>query len=173
MHDTDAVGHIDRLFLVMRDIDKSDPQLLLQTFQFQLHLPAQLQIQCSQRFIQQQYFRLIDHRSGNGNALLLSAGELVRHTFFVLFQLYQAKRTLHPLCDLRLRDFADLQSIAYVIRHVHMRKQGIILKYRINIPLVGFPIRNIVALQDHLPAIRQFQTRNDPQRRGLAAAGGT
>ena len=51
MHDADAVGHVDSLFLIMGDIDKSDPQTLLQPFQFQLHLSAQLQIQCSQRFI--------------------------------------------------------------------------------------------------------------------------
>ena len=51
VHDTDAVRHIDGFFLIVSDVNKRDPQLLLQTFQFQLHLPAQLQVQCSQRFI--------------------------------------------------------------------------------------------------------------------------
>ena len=161
MHDADAVGHVDSLFLIMGDIDKSDPQTLLQPFQFQLHLSAQLQIQCSQRFIQQQHLRLIDHRSGNGNALLLSARKLIRHPFSVLFQLDQTKCLFYFSLDLCLRNFADLQSISYVVRHIHMRKQGIILEHRIDIPFVRLTVRNVLSFQDYLPGIRQFQPCNN------------
>ena len=161
MHDTDAVRHIDGFFLIVSDVNKRDPQLLLQTFQFQLHLSAQLQIQCSQRFIQQQHLRLIDHRSGNGNALLLSTGQLIRHPFSIPFQLYQTKGLLHSLCNLCLGNFSDLQSISYVVRHIHMRKQGIILEHRIDIPFVRLTVRNVLSFQDHLPGIRQLQPCNN------------
>ena len=51
VHDTDAVRHINGFFLIMGNINKRDTQLFLQPLQFQLHLPAQFQIQCTQRLI--------------------------------------------------------------------------------------------------------------------------
>ena len=51
-----------------------------------------------------------------------------------------------------------------------MRKQGIILEHRIDIPFVRLTVRNVLSFQDHLSGIWQFQPRNNTQRRGLAAA---
>ena len=42
---SDPIGHDHRLFLIMRDKHKSDPDLALQRFQFQLHLPPQICVQ--------------------------------------------------------------------------------------------------------------------------------
>ena len=72
----------------MGDEDEGDPELTLQRFQFVLHLLAQLVIQCRKRLIEQQQTRFVDHRAGDGHALLLAAGELVRFALGKRLQLH-------------------------------------------------------------------------------------
>ena len=50
--------------------------LTLQALELQLHLLAELEVQCTQRLVQQQDLRLVDQTAGNGNTLLLAAGHL-------------------------------------------------------------------------------------------------
>ena len=88
-HYHDHIRHIDGFFLIMGYVNKSNPQFLLQFFQFILHLAAKLQIQCPQWFIQQQYFRIIDQCSGYRHTLSLAAAHFGRHAFFKPIQLYQ------------------------------------------------------------------------------------
>ena len=75
VHHCDRVRHIDGFFLVVGDIDKRDPQLLLQAFQLVLHGTPQLQIQCAKGFIQKKDFRIVHKSSGNGYTLTLTAGK--------------------------------------------------------------------------------------------------
>ena len=70
----------------MGDIDKSDAQFIFQTNQFILHILAQFQVQCSQRLIQQEYLGFVDDGPGDGNALLLTSTERIRHSCLVTFQ---------------------------------------------------------------------------------------
>ena len=74
-HHCNPVRHIDGFFLIMRDINKGNPQLFLQMLQFYLHRTPKLQIQRSQRLIQKQNFRIIDQCPRNRNSLLLPAGK--------------------------------------------------------------------------------------------------
>ena len=76
VHDHDGIRHGKRFFLIVGDIDKGDVHLALQPLELQLHLLAQLQVQCAQRLVQQQNLRLVDQTAGNGHALLLTAGHL-------------------------------------------------------------------------------------------------
>ena len=46
VHHSDRIRHVDGFFLIVSDIDKGDPQLLLQALQLVLHGTPQLQIQC-------------------------------------------------------------------------------------------------------------------------------
>ena len=74
VHDHHRVGHGEGLLLVVGHINKGDIHLPLQPLELQLHLLAQLQIQCAQGFVQQQHPGLIDQAARNGHALLLAAG---------------------------------------------------------------------------------------------------
>ncbi len=78
----------------MGDEDEGDPELTLQRFQFVLHLLAQLVIQCRKRLIEQQQTRFVDHRAGDGHALLLAAGELVRFALGKRLQLHHFKASI-------------------------------------------------------------------------------
>jgi hypothetical protein len=73
------------------DEDEGDAELTLQRFQLVLHLLAQLVIQRRKGFIEQQQARFVDHRAGDGHALLLAAGELVRFALGKRLQLHHRR----------------------------------------------------------------------------------
>ena len=76
VHHSDRIRHVDGFFLIVGDIDKGDPQLLLQALQFVLHGTPQLQIQRTKRFVQKKYLRIVHKCSGYGHTLALTAGKL-------------------------------------------------------------------------------------------------
>ena len=76
VHHSDRIRHVDGFFLIMGDIDKGDPQLLLQALQLVLHGTPQLQIQRTKGFVQKKHLRIIHKRSGYGYSLTLTAGKL-------------------------------------------------------------------------------------------------
>ena len=55
VHEDDAVGHRERFFLVVRDVEERGAQLLLDAPQLELHRLAQLEIECGQRLVQQEH----------------------------------------------------------------------------------------------------------------------
>ena len=73
VHDNDRVGHRERLFLVVGDIDKGDSQLIFQADQLILHVLAELQVESAERLVEKQKFRLVYDRASDGNPLLLAA----------------------------------------------------------------------------------------------------
>ena len=77
-HDRDAVGHGERLVLVVRDEHEGDADRLLQPAQLDLHLLAQLLVERRQRLVEQQHLRPHHQRPGQRHALALAARQLGR-----------------------------------------------------------------------------------------------
>ena len=77
-HHGDAVGHGERLVLVVGDQHEGDADRLLQAAQLDLHLLAQLLVERRQRLVEQQHLRPHHQRAGQRDALALAAGQLVR-----------------------------------------------------------------------------------------------
>src|SRR5207244_13163818 len=67
-----------RLLLVVRDVDEGDPDLLLQPLQEELHLLAELQVERTERLVEQKHARRVDERPRKCHALLLAARDLAR-----------------------------------------------------------------------------------------------
>ena len=74
-HDADAVGHRQRLLLVMGDQHEGDADIALQVLQLDLHVAAQLAVESGERLVEQQHLRPVDQGAGKRDALLLAAGE--------------------------------------------------------------------------------------------------
>ncbi|MEJ7697563.1 MAG: hypothetical protein WKF78_13325 [Candidatus Limnocylindrales bacterium] len=53
VHDGDPIRHRHRLLLVVGHVDERDPDLLLDAFEFALHLLAQLQVKGAQGLVQE------------------------------------------------------------------------------------------------------------------------
>ena len=170
-HHGDAVGHGERLFLVVGDVDEGNAQLLLQGLQLQLHLAAQLKVQRAEGLVQQKHPGPVHHRPGNGHPLLLPAGKLAGHPVFIPGQLHQFQRLSYGPGNLLFGAAAKLQAVPDVGGHRHVGKQGVILEYGVHVPLVRRGVGHIPAFQQHPTCIGAFQPGNDAQRGGFSTAG--
>ena len=72
-HDHDHVAHRERFLLVVGHVHEGDPDLTLEGLELELHLLAQLEVQGTERLVQEQHRGPIDERTGQGDALLLPA----------------------------------------------------------------------------------------------------
>ena len=77
-HDADPVRHGQRLLLVVGDEQSGGAEPLLQGADLLAQLQPDLGVQGGQRLVEQQHPGLDGQRAGQGDALLLAAGELVR-----------------------------------------------------------------------------------------------
>jgi hypothetical protein len=77
-HDADPVGHRQRLLLVVGDEQGGGAEALLQDADLLAQLQAHLGVQGGQRLVEQQHPGLDGQRAGQRDALLLTAGQLVR-----------------------------------------------------------------------------------------------
>ena len=172
VHDDDPIAHGQGFFLIMGHVDEGDAEVFLKRLELQLHLLAQLQIQRPQRLIQKEQFRVVGEGSGDGNTLLLPAGELVRLPLSHLSELNQLQHGVHLFSDLRLAEPFFDQTEGHVVEDVHVREKGVVLKDRVDVPLIRRQIRHVPSFQLHGAFRRSLEPRDDAQRRCLSAAGG-
>ena len=96
-HDRDAVRHRQGLLLVVGDEDEGDADLALDALQLELHDLAELQVERAERLVEQQGLGQVDQGTGERDALLLAAGELVRLAFRHVGQADDLEQLHHPL----------------------------------------------------------------------------
>ena len=102
--------------------NKGNTQLLVHQFQFQLHLLAHLIVQRRERLVQKQYLRLVDDSPGNGDPLLLTAGQAGDTALFKALQIHDLKHMAHFLPDLILRNFSLPQAEGNIVIYIQMGK---------------------------------------------------
>ena len=90
------VAHGQGFFLIVGDVDEGDPDPLLDGFQLDLHLLAQLQVQGAQRLIEQQHARMVDQGARQGDTLALPAGKLGRFPAGQTGQAHQVEHFFDP-----------------------------------------------------------------------------
>jgi hypothetical protein len=99
IHDGDAVGHAHRLLLVVRDVQYGHAEALLDFFDLDLHLEAQVLVKRTERLVHQYNGRVEDDRARQGDALLLPARELARGAIGEAVEPHQFERPGHPRSD--------------------------------------------------------------------------
>ena len=171
VHHHHSVGHGQRFLLVVRHIDKRDTQPLLDVLQLGLHILAQLEIQRRQRLVEQQHTRVVRQRTGDGDALLLTAGQCGHAAFFKALEVDQRQHLLHDLAYLRIRFLLQTRSECHVFKHIQMRKQRVTLEDRVDLPFVRRHIVDAFSVKKDIAAVRCDEAADDPQRSRLAAAG--
>ncbi len=170
VHHRNPVGHGQRFFLIVRHEHKGNTDPGLQGFEFELHLFAQLLVQCTEGFIQQEHFGLIDQGASQGDSLLLATRELFGFAVGHRRQAHQVEHLLHPAIDLRARHPAHFQAKRHVLGHGHVRKESIALKNRIDRALKWWQLTHLVPVDKYLPGGGQVEAGNHAQGGRLAAA---
>ncbi len=171
-HDGDAIRHDDRLLLVVRHVDESGAETAMQVAQLELQLGAQLLVERRHRLVEEEDARLEDEGAGQRHALLLAARKLRRHAVGEAAELHEIERRLDALARLGFGHAADAQGIEDVLRHAHMRKEGIALEDDAEIALLGRQVGDRHAVQPDDALGRLHEAGDRHQYRRLARAGG-
>ena len=81
------------------------------------HLPAAHRVQHGGGFVQHDTLRLHGNNSGNGHALLLSAGEQVRRMAGVFLHAHSLQSIVHPLADFLRGHTQVLRGKGHILLH--------------------------------------------------------
>ncbi len=133
LHDRDAVGHRQRLLLIVRDVDERRLRLRLEVLQLELQLLAELQVEGAERLVEQQGRGPVDERAGQRDALLLAAGELAGLALLEVLEAHRPDRLLDALLRLLPADLLDLQPERDVVPHRHVREQRVGLEHHVHV----------------------------------------
>src|SRR5205809_7930025 len=77
VHDGEPIAHRKRLALIVRDVDKRNSHLTLETLQDEQHALPQFEVERAKRLIQKKHFRARDKRPCESNPLALSSRKLM------------------------------------------------------------------------------------------------
>ena len=151
--------------------DEGDAETALEALDFKLHGPAELVVEGAERLVEEQHQRLVDHGAGDGDALLLSAGKLMRTTVRILFQMHHPQGFHDPPVDFALGTGLHPEPEGHVVAHAHVREQRVILEDGVDLTTLGRNVVHPLAADEHFPGIRGFKARKDSEDGRLAAAG--
>ena len=166
-----AVGHHQRLLLVVGDHDEGDADLVLQALQLELHGAAELFVERGERLVEQEHARPLDQSARQRHALLLAAGELLGAAAGELGQMRGAQDRVDALGDLGPGEPLHLQPVGDVAAHAHVREEGVGLEHQVERPPVRRDRRDVDAVEQDAARVRRLEAGEQAQERGLAAAG--
>src|SRR5205823_5101940 len=92
----------ERFVLVVRDVDERHPEALLERAELPPQRLAQLRVEVRERLVEEQDLRLDDERARHGDALLLSARQLIRLPVAEAGEPDELQRVVDLRRDLRL-----------------------------------------------------------------------
>jgi hypothetical protein len=84
----------------------------------------------------------------------------------------RARHPPHPFVDLTLRPLHQLERKGDVAIDIHVRIERIVLKDHGHAPLVGRPVGDALAVEQHVAAAGLLEPGDEVERGRLAAAGG-
>ena len=171
IHNADTVRHAERLFLVVRDQDRADPDLALDLADRAAQVLADASIQRAERFVEEEYARFVRERASDSNALLLAAGQLRRQPLFEAFQRHEPQQLIAAALARGRRHAARTQGELDVVRHRHVPEQRVVLEHETDLAQPRIEAGHVLAVQDDSAAIHRRQARDCAQERALAAAG--
>ena len=147
----DAVGKRKSLLLIVGDVNARDAEILLHLLEFQTKLHAELGVQVGERLVQTDDRRLGDERAGDGDALLLAAGEL-RHGFpeLLVRKIDLFGDSADFFVHLGLLHFLDAQTERDVVVHGHRREERVALEHDADVPVLDGHMGDVLIADEHL-----------------------
>ncbi|EGF32131.1 hypothetical protein IMCC9480_2880 [Oxalobacteraceae bacterium IMCC9480] len=173
----DTVRNRHRFTLVMRDHQRRQAKPHDQFAQEGAGFLAQLGVEVRQRFVEQNHRRVVDQRAGDGDALLLAAGKLMREAFAEMPEPELRQHFLDLGGDVATVHFPQLQAIGDIVEHGLVRPQRVRLEHQSEVALFGRHLDAAGTIEDAALAdvdgagLRAFESGDGAQQGGLAAAG--
>ena len=134
-------------------------------------------VEVSGRLVGQQHLGAVDQRARDRDALLLTAGELVREPLLLAGEADEREHLGHGLLDESARRSDDLQGERDVLEDGLVRQQPEVLEDRADVPaevrhLAVGQRAQIAAEHDDAAVARRLLAQDESQARGLARARG-
>ena len=170
VHHDDPVGDRERLGLVVGDVHGGLAGPPLEVEDRVLQRVAEVPVERRQGLVEQQDPRVRGEDAGQGDPLLLAAGELGRQPPAVARQADHRQHLLDPAADRVLLRALDRQPERHVVGDRQVREQGRRLEHEADVPLPRRQERHVVGVEVDPPVGRLDQPGDHPQRRRLAAA---
>ena len=169
IHHHDAVGEGQGLRLIVGDHDGGQVEAALQPLELVTQVHAHPGVERAQRLVEQKQPRRHRNRPGDGDPLLLPAGELGR----ILVGLPGEADHVEQLGDL-LRDVVlpaplALEPVGHVVEHGEVGEQGIGLKHDAVVAPARRQRRDLVSVLVDQTAGLGLEAGDDPEQRRLAA----
>ncbi|COY48094.1 Uncharacterised protein [Mycobacterium tuberculosis] len=125
-------------------------------------MPAKFGVKIGQRFVHQEYLWAPHDRTTHRHPLPLAAGEIFRLAIQIRLQIKQFRCGKHPLADLGLADLGDLQREAHVLRHRHVRVEGVVLEHHGDITILGIDLGDVALADPDTPTVQRLQASHHP-----------
>ncbi len=172
VHDGDAVGHDQGFFLVVGDEDEGYADAVLEALELDLHRPAELGIQGGEGFVEEEDFRSADQGAGEGDALLLAAGELGRFACFKTREGDEVDGFGDAAGAFGFGDLLHLKAEGDVVGDIQVGKEGIALEDLVDVAFVGWEGGDVVVVEEDLAGGGVFEAGDEAEEGCFAAAGG-
>jgi hypothetical protein len=173
VHDCDPVRHRERLFLVVRHVDERGPKLALNALQLELHLFSQLEIEGTERLVQEERGGPVDECARECDSLLLPARELSRFTLLEPLEPDDAEHLLYALLLLPLRHPLQPECERNVVEDRHMWEKRVVLEHHVHVPPVRRRPGHIGTTQENASLVWLLETGDHAEGRRLPAAAWT
>ena len=152
--------------------ERGDSDLQLHSTDLVAQSSSDFRIEGRQWLVQKQNLWLDGERSGQGDTLLLTTRKLVGEPIGEAAEPDELEHFARPLAPLAGAHLAHLQPEGHVLPGRHVRKQRIRLEHHADITLVGRLPGDVLTADDHPSAVGLLETRDQPERRRFATAGG-
>jgi hypothetical protein len=153
-------------------MDESHAELALDQLELELHLPAQLEVERSERLVEQQHPRPVHERAGESDPLLLAARELARLAGFEAGEIDELEDLPHAPTDVVPTDPRAAHAEGDVLEDREVWKERVALEDRVHIALVGRKPEHALAAEKNRSFGGLLEAADHSQRRRLPAAGG-
>ena len=153
-------------------MDERHAQLLVERLQLYLHLLPELEVEGTERFVQQQHARLEYERPGEGHPLALATRQLGRLAGRVDtgVESHQFEGRTHAVADFGGRSLSLLQAKGNVALHAEMREQRVALEHHGEVAFIGPPLVDYLAEESDFAFVGCLEACEQAQCRRLAAA---
>lgn len=172
VEDGDLVGHREGFFLIVGDIDGGDAGLGAESADLVAHLEAEFGVEVGEGLVEEEDIGADDEGAGEGDALLLAAGELVWLALGVGVHADGLEGVEGALLAFGLGDFADGEPESDILEDGHVGPERVGLEDHAGVAFVGGGVGDVAVVEEDFAGGGHDESGDHAEEGGLAAAGG-
>jgi hypothetical protein len=131
-------------------------------FEFKLHCLAELEIKGAEGFVKEEDLGFFDEGAGEGDALLLAAGELAGAAIFEAVEFDEGEGIADAGTDLGFGEVVHFEAEGDVFGDGEVGEEGVVLEDGVDGAMEGGAIAHRFAMNEHVAIRRRFKPGNHP-----------